>query len=102
AANILAEPLVRARLDETHLARVQRRRAWPTRASQRLQLVMQRRIISRVLRGRGRLRMPWLLRLFRLFPVLRRLPARLVGIGVRPEHIRTQRRAPPVAAAPGP
>jgi len=32
---------------------------------------------------------PWVIRLFNRFPILRRIPARLIGIGVRPEHVKT-------------
>ena len=98
AANILTEPLVRRQVGEQDLAKVQRRRQWPTRATQRLQVILQRRVINRVLTGTGRLRVPAVLRLFQRFPWLRGLPARLVGIGLRPEHIRTpdiRRRAMP-------
>jgi hypothetical protein len=50
---------------------------------------MQRQVISRVLVGTEPLRPPLIVRLFRRFPLLRRIPARIVGIGVRPEHVRT-------------
>jgi 2-polyprenyl-6-methoxyphenol hydroxylase-like FAD-dependent oxidoreductase len=89
AANILADPLVNLRVREQDLARVQRRRQFPTRATQRLQVIMQQRVINPVLTGTGRLQVPAFLRLFQRFPWLRGLPARLVGIGLRPEHIRT-------------
>jgi 2-polyprenyl-6-methoxyphenol hydroxylase-like FAD-dependent oxidoreductase len=98
AANILAEPLVHLQVGERDLAAVQRRRQFPTRATQRLQVFLQQRVISSVLTGTRRLRVPAILRLFQHFPWLRGLPARLVGIGLRPEHIRTpdvKRRALP-------
>jgi hypothetical protein len=72
-----------------HLRRLQRRREWPTRATQRLQLVLQNRMVRPVLAASGSLRPPRLLRLLGRFPVLRRVPARLIGLGVRPEHVRT-------------
>jgi hypothetical protein len=50
---------------------------------------VQKRMISRVLRGTGKAVPPWFLRLFIYFPVLRRLPARLMGLGVRREHVRS-------------
>ena len=90
AANVLAVPLRDGMLATRHLARVQRRRELPTRVTQRLQIVMQRRVIARVLESRGApLRLPLALRLFARYPVLRRIPARLIGIGVRPEHVQS-------------
>ncbi len=89
AANILGPPLLRGGLSTAHLRRLQRRREWPTRATQRLQLVLQNRMVRPVLAASGSLRPPRLLRLLGRFPVLRRIPARLIGLGVRPEHVRT-------------
>jgi 2-polyprenyl-6-methoxyphenol hydroxylase-like FAD-dependent oxidoreductase len=89
AANILAAPLRagRTRLDD--LERVQRRRLFPTRVTQWIQVIAQRRVITPILAGGGPSRPPLALRLFKHLPILRRLPARLVGMGVRPEHVRT-------------
>ena len=89
AANILGPPLLRGGVSTEHLRRLQRRREWPTRATQRLQLVLQNRMVRPVLAASGSLRPPRLLRLLGRFPVLRRVPARLIGLGVRPEHVRT-------------
>jgi 2-polyprenyl-6-methoxyphenol hydroxylase-like FAD-dependent oxidoreductase len=89
AAGLLAEPLRERRLTTDQLRRVQQRRQLPTRVTQRLQLVVQRRVITRVLGGTRPLAPPLLLRLLARFPVLRRLPARLIGVGVRPEHVQT-------------
>jgi len=89
AANVLAEPLSAGRVDVTHLERVQRRRQWPTKVTQRLQLAMQNRVISNVLHEKDRVAPPFVLRLAQYLPYLRRLPARLIGLGVRPEHVRT-------------
>jgi 2-polyprenyl-6-methoxyphenol hydroxylase-like FAD-dependent oxidoreductase len=89
AANLLAEPLREGRLTTDHLRRVQRRRQWPTRVTQWLQLLVQRRVITRALRGgSGRLAPPSAVRLLARCPLLQRLPARLVGVGVRAEHVR--------------
>lgn len=67
-----------------------RRRELPTRVTQWLQLVIQRRVIRRVLvSGGGRLELPLPVRLLARVPLLQRLPACLVGIGIRPEHIRS-------------
>ena len=89
AANILAEPLRQGALGVDLLAKVQRRRELPTRVTQRLQLLIQNRVISRVLASRQRLALPLAARLLRHCPVFRRIPARLIGMGVRPEHVRT-------------
>jgi 2-polyprenyl-6-methoxyphenol hydroxylase-like FAD-dependent oxidoreductase len=95
AANILAQPLREASavptspLGEDVLRRVQERRAFPTRVIQRAQVFIQRRVITGVLGDREQIKPPFVLKLFRLLPILRRIPARIVGMGVRPEHIRT-------------
>ena len=94
AANILAGPLLERRLTVEHLAQVQRRREWPVRATQRMQLLVQDRIIARVLRANERLEPPLFFRLVSRFPWLQRLPGRLIGMGVRPEHVRTTEAAP--------
>jgi 2-polyprenyl-6-methoxyphenol hydroxylase-like FAD-dependent oxidoreductase len=88
-ANLLASPLREGRLTVGHLRRVQRRRELPTRVTQRLQLLMQRRVIRRVLAGSSPLAVPLPLRLLARSPGLRRLPGRLIGLGIRPEHVRT-------------
>ena len=90
AANLLAGPLREGRLTTDHLRRVQRRRELPTRIIQRLQLLVQERVIARVLvlGGAGELSSPLALRLMARFPFLQRLPARLIGLGIRPEHVR--------------
>ena len=89
AANILATPLREGAATTEHLREVQRRREWPTRLTQRLQVFIQDRVIRRVLTSRTALALPWPLRLWRRYPVLRRIPARLIGIGFRPEHVNT-------------
>jgi hypothetical protein len=61
----------------------------PTRLTQGVQVLIQNRVTGRVIGGRAKLRVPWLLKLLRRFPLLRRIPARLIGIGFRPEHVRT-------------
>lgn len=87
AANLLAAPLREDRLTTNDLDRVQRRRELPTRLTQRMQIFMQNRVIRRVLGSTGRLAPPFFLRLIARFPFLTRLPARLIGIGFRPEHV---------------
>ena len=90
AANLLAAPLRADRLTTEDLRRVQRRRELPTRLTQRAQLLVQNRVIRRVLGGgAGTLTPPLAVRLLARFPFLRRIPARLIGIGFRPEHVRS-------------
>jgi len=89
AANLLAAPLGEGRLSVSDLAKVQKRREWPTRATQWFQVQVQQRIIAPVLGRSTSLKLPLILRLLARFPILRRIPARLVGVGVRPEHVRS-------------
>lgn len=93
AANILAEPLRSGAVTEASLQAVQDRRMFPTRATQRLQLFIQNNVISTVIAGQEELDPPLLLRLMNMLPVLQRIPARLLGLGFRPEHIGTPERA---------
>jgi 2-polyprenyl-6-methoxyphenol hydroxylase-like FAD-dependent oxidoreductase len=65
---------------------IQKRREWPVRVTQRLQILMQDRVITPLLSGQKSVRAPLFLRLANRFPVLRRLPGRLIGMGVRPER----------------
>ena len=74
---------------EDDLARVQRRREFPTRITQAIQVFLQNRVISRALAAKGSLQVPLAIRLLARFAPLRRIPARLLGLGVRPEHVRT-------------
>jgi 2-polyprenyl-6-methoxyphenol hydroxylase-like FAD-dependent oxidoreductase len=89
AANILWQPLRAGRVTEDALAKVQARRQWPTEMTQQLQLLVQKRVISNVLRMTTQPRAPFLFTLLNRFPVLRRLPARLIGMGFRPEHVKS-------------
>ncbi len=89
AANILARRLLEGTVTENDLQAVQRRRTFPTRATQEMQLFVQNRIISRVLSSNKPLTLPWPLKLLRRWPFLRRYPARIVGVGFRPEHVKT-------------
>jgi 2-polyprenyl-6-methoxyphenol hydroxylase-like FAD-dependent oxidoreductase len=89
AANLLAVPLSEGRLTVGDLAKVQKRREWPTRVTQWLQVQAQQRIIAPVLGRATSLRLPLALRLLVRYAILRRIPARLIGIGVRPEHVRS-------------
>jgi 2-polyprenyl-6-methoxyphenol hydroxylase-like FAD-dependent oxidoreductase len=88
AANILAERLAHGMATVVDLQRVQLRREFPTRMTQAMQVFMQNQVISRVL-GSSQIKLPWVLRLFNRWPFLRRIPARVIGIGFRAEHVRT-------------
>ena len=90
AANLLAAPLAKRTVTDRDLDAVQRRRTFPTRVTQAAQVFAADRIFGNV--GNARPRpgwLPWPLRLLKRFPVLRRIPARLLALGVRPEHVRT-------------
>ena len=89
ASNALAVPLREDRPTIAALRRIQRRRAWPTRMTQRLQLFLQKQIIGRVLSGSDSFSPPFFFRLLARFPLLQWIPARLIGIGFRPEHVKT-------------
>ena len=87
AANVLFKPLRQGQVALDHLRLVQRRREWPTRVTQWLQVAVQRQIIARVLVETGPLKPPLAVRLLAKVPFLRRIPARIVGLGIRPEHV---------------
>ncbi|MBV8494532.1 MAG: FAD-dependent oxidoreductase [Alphaproteobacteria bacterium] len=89
AANILAKPLREGRLTADDLAAVQRRRTLPMKVIQAMQIAVQSRIIDPLLDSDKPVTPPWIVTLFNRFPILRRIPARLVGMGVRPEHVRS-------------
>jgi len=94
AANILAAPLKEGRVTEALLDAVQARRTMPMRVIQWLQLQIQNRVLSPVLGTAKRPKPPVAARFFNWFPLLRRIPARLIGLGVRPEHVRTPEARP--------
>ena len=94
AANVLAGPLREGRLTIDHLRRIQKRRELPTRVTQWIQVTIQRRVIARVLDETRPVKPPFAVRLIAKFPFLRRIPAWLIGIGIRPEHVTV-----PIAAA---
>ena len=87
-ANILVPRLRRGAVTLDDLRAVQRRREWPTRLTQRVQVLVQNRVISNVLRGTQTPKPPLPVRMLGRFPALRRPPARIIGMGFRPEHIR--------------
>ena len=87
AANILAPRLRQGAPNHDDLRAVQRRREFPTRATQQLQIFIQNRVIGRVLEKTGQLSPPLAVRLLGQCSFLRRIPARVVGLGFRPEHV---------------
>jgi 2-polyprenyl-6-methoxyphenol hydroxylase-like FAD-dependent oxidoreductase len=89
AANILATPLREGRATDADLAAVQKRRLFPARATQAAQVVVQDRIIAPTLASGGTLKVPFIVRLMQWLPFLRRVPARVIAMGVRPEHVQT-------------
>jgi 2-polyprenyl-6-methoxyphenol hydroxylase-like FAD-dependent oxidoreductase len=90
AANLLANPLLRGTVGEQDLCQVQARRHFPTRMTQSLQVFMHRKFIRPALARQTPIRrLPLPFKLLKQFPWLRRIPARIVGQGFRPEHIRT-------------
>jgi 2-polyprenyl-6-methoxyphenol hydroxylase-like FAD-dependent oxidoreductase len=93
AANALARPLRDGSADLETLRSVARRRRWPVEMTQRLQLMIQKRVISEVLHETAEATPPLFMRVIDALPFLRRVPARLIGLGVRPEHVQTDERA---------
>ena len=89
AANRLAGPLREGRANDADLAAVQARREWAVRMTQRVQMTIQDQVVGRVLGAKAEPRAPALLKLFDAIPFLRRIPARLIGVGFRPEHVHT-------------
>jgi 2-polyprenyl-6-methoxyphenol hydroxylase-like FAD-dependent oxidoreductase len=87
AANILGPKLRQDNVTECDLQAVQRRRNFPTRATQRFQILIQNNVIRRILGSDKALGVPWVLKLLRRWAILRRIPARVIGLGFRPEHV---------------
>ena len=89
-ANILWQPLKNRDAIDAHLDQVQKRREFPARMTQSVQVFAHKRLIKPALNHQAPIqRLPLPLALLKNFPVLRRIPARMVGLGVRPEHVRT-------------
>lgn len=88
AANILGPILLKKAPSQSELQPVQRRREFPTRAAQQLQLVIQSKVIGKVLGNPKPLTLPWPMVLLRRWPILRRIPARVLGVGFRSEHVK--------------
>jgi 2-polyprenyl-6-methoxyphenol hydroxylase-like FAD-dependent oxidoreductase len=88
-ANLLAGKLRAGPVSLADLDEIQKRREWPVRLIQTMQVFIHRRVVSGRPSSRASDSLPLIGRLFRWFPFLRRLPARFIGIGPRPEHIRS-------------
>jgi len=88
-ANLLAEKLLRGPVRVDDLRTVQARREWPTRLIQAMQIFIHRRVVTGRSPGDKKTSLPFVLRLLKWFPILRQLPARFIGLGPRPEHVRS-------------
>ena len=88
AANLLAGPMARGANVDPLLAKVQARREFPVRVIQAMQRTAHRTVIRAALGGTVQ-QAPWLVRLIGRTPLLQRIPARVLGLGVRREHIRS-------------
>jgi 2-polyprenyl-6-methoxyphenol hydroxylase-like FAD-dependent oxidoreductase len=90
AANILAGPLAQGEKVDGLLSRVESRRMWPTRVIQAGQKAAQDRIIGRLLQRVAPLtNAPLAIRLLDRYPLLRRIPGRIIGLGIRRERVRS-------------
>ncbi len=88
AANILTGPLRAGAVSTGELARVQRRRELPTRLTQRVQALIRKQVGGSLDNSASR-RIPWPVRLLERTTLPRRLRTRFIGIGIRPEHVKT-------------
>jgi 2-polyprenyl-6-methoxyphenol hydroxylase-like FAD-dependent oxidoreductase len=90
AANILAPALLQGSVSDGQLRQVQERREFPTQMTQRLQVFAHKNLLAPALSNKTQFqRLPLPLWLLQQFPMLRRIPARVIGLGFRPEHVRT-------------
>jgi 2-polyprenyl-6-methoxyphenol hydroxylase-like FAD-dependent oxidoreductase len=83
AANVLTKPLLAGKIETSHLAKVQGERQWPTRVIQRIQTIIQQRVIKGALQANRIFRLPLALRLLLKIPYLRNLPAKVLAFGVK-------------------
>jgi 2-polyprenyl-6-methoxyphenol hydroxylase-like FAD-dependent oxidoreductase len=88
AANILTPALRRGAVTESDLRAVQQRREFPTKVTQWLQTQAQNRVLNQVLQARTPIHIPGFVRFLARFAAMRRIPARIIGVGIRPEHVR--------------
>jgi len=88
AANILVLAFRKGVPGRFDFAKIQKRRELPTRLVQRLQIFLHHRVVAPVLMHKGQIKVPWVLKIFNAIPLLQWIPARIIGIGFRPEHIK--------------
>jgi 2-polyprenyl-6-methoxyphenol hydroxylase-like FAD-dependent oxidoreductase len=88
-ANLLAEKLRNGPVHVDDLRKVQARREWPTRLIQGMQIFIHRRVVTGQTSDEKKNALPFVFRLLQWFPILRQLPARFIGLGPRPEHVRS-------------
>jgi 2-polyprenyl-6-methoxyphenol hydroxylase-like FAD-dependent oxidoreductase len=93
-ANLLAAKLKTGSLRDGDLESVQRRRLFPVRVIQRLQVTVHNRVLKPIISGgesgpKRSLSVPWPLKILDRHAGLRRWPAQILGLGVRPEHVRS-------------
>jgi 2-polyprenyl-6-methoxyphenol hydroxylase-like FAD-dependent oxidoreductase len=89
AANRLAGPLRKGQAGPADLEAIQRRRIWPARLTQRMQLLMQNRLIAPAIQGVHKPKPAFVFELLNAVPLLQRIPARALAVGFRPEHVCT-------------
>jgi 2-polyprenyl-6-methoxyphenol hydroxylase-like FAD-dependent oxidoreductase len=89
-ANLLAPKLRAGQVQLSDIQAVQDRRGLPARVTQRVQVFLHRHLLERIFNSPELIPPPLLLRLCEKFPRLRRIPARMVGIGFRPEHVQNK------------
>ncbi|MDA9538416.1 hypothetical protein ACM41_20030 [Bradyrhizobium sp. CCBAU 21362] len=90
-ANLLADKLQHGCPSEDELDAVRRRREFPVKMTQAMQVIVQNNIISGALQGGDRpLKVPLIVRLITALPWLQGIPARLIALGVRPEHVQSK------------
>jgi 2-polyprenyl-6-methoxyphenol hydroxylase-like FAD-dependent oxidoreductase len=99
-ANLLARPLLDRTVTEEVLAQVQKRREFPTRVTQSLQ-VLAHKGLAKVFETPGPLKAPWQLKAVVQIPGIQRLAARAIGLGVRPEHVQDDANKPVVRSRAG-
>jgi 2-polyprenyl-6-methoxyphenol hydroxylase-like FAD-dependent oxidoreductase len=87
-ANLLAEKLRAGQIQEVDLGRVQLRREKPARLTQKVQIFLHQHMLERIFDSPELISPPLPMRLLEKFPRLRTFPARMIGIGFRPEHIK--------------
>ena len=90
-ANLLAAKLRSGPVSVTDLEQVQKRREWPARLIQMMQVFVHRYVVTGRQSKGGNNSLPFIVKLLTWFPILRQLPARFIGIGPRPEHIHSPR-----------